>query len=329
MILKKIKLLIALACFTTIFDAIAIVPAKVLICGVCKNVEPFLQNDVQNIEELGNHFENYYAVICENNSNDRTSSILANWAKLNDHVMIISEYLSQEQLMDGALCHDWQGNPSRMELIARARNRVLEVIKRPQFDDFDFVIMADLDFSCRWPINEIVNTIQNRGHEDWDCVTANGMQRGIYYDRYAFRDHNFPFGPELLGEPWWQNLERTPYQFHGDQWVPVYSAFGGLAIYKRKSILQSSYDGHVTDDQKLMVKSILISLGGNHPEVQKYLNLIGHDGSTSLENIPIVFQLNSGYYHFPTCCEHVTLHASMFLHGYNRIFINPQMMMSY
>lgn len=329
MLFKKIKSLIAFAFIVASLEISAVVPCKVLICGTCKNVEPFLQNDFQNIEALGNHFEDYFAVISENNSSDNTPSILKNWAKNNSRAMVISEHLTRDQLLEGALCFDKDENPSRMENIARARNRLLEVVRQSQFDDYDFVIMADLDFRHGWPINEIVRTIRDKGDQDWDCVTANGISGRSYYDRYAFRDNSFPFGPELLGEPWWQNLGRTPIQFQGDKWVPVYSAFGGLAIYKRNSLIESSYYGYVTDDLTEVVKTCLISLGKNHPEVQKYLRTISYDSSLPLEDAPIIFQCNSGYHNFPTCCEHVTLHASMILRGHGKIFINPEMVMMY
>lgn len=306
----------------------AVVPSKILICGVCKNVAHCLHNDFQNIAALGNEFDDYCAIIYENNSTDNTKAILKDWANNNPRAILISENLSREELRQGARCFDKDENPSRMELIAKARNHVLEVALQPQFDDFHYVIMVDLDFNSPWPIGEIVRTIQQRGHEDWDCVSANGLNGSQYYDRYAFRNHQFPFGPEIFSEDWWGEIRRCPLYYSGDTWIPVYSAFGGLAIYRRSSLLGCSYVGYVTDDLSQVIRKILVSGEAATHQVQKYLNMIGAQNSP-LETVPIIYQCNSGYHGESVCCEHVTLHASMILKGKGKLFINPQMHMRY
>ena len=170
-----------------------------LICGVCKNVESALPNTISSMANLGAQFKDFTVIIYENNSTDRTAQILAEWASKEKRVVFISENLTQEQLSTGARCYSWDGKPSRMEIIARARNIVLSKARAAQYADFDYVIMADLDFQRPWPIPEILNSIQQ--YEGWDCIAANGMSRDvIYYDRFALRNELFPFGPELIGE---------------------------------------------------------------------------------------------------------------------------------
>lgn len=303
---------------------------KVLICGVCKNIEPFVQNTINNIEDLGSNFDDYHVVIYENNSIDNTKPFLTEWSQNNHRVTIISENLTEDQLSEGVLCFTWNNLPSRMELIAKARNKVLEVIREPRFDDYGFVVMADLDFQSMWPIDEVVKTLLSEGNGKWDCVSANGiLPDGIYYDRYALRNSEFPFGPELLGDVWWEEIPRTPLKFSSTNWVPVFSAFGGLAIYKRRSILSSVYEGHVTEEFRTDCQNILASLPAS--QRLKYLKLHGVKPTSVREllNIPIIFQLNSGYYEYPVCCEHVIFHASMRKHGFGKIFINPQMILRY
>jgi hypothetical protein len=300
-------------------------PEKILICGVCKDISPTLINTIKNIEYLGDLFADYAVIIYENNSSDRTPIQLANWAKINKRVIFKSENLAAAEMP-----------ASRTEKIARARNMVLEIAKDPIFQDFKYLVMADLDFKKSWPIEEILKTINSES--EWDCVSANGVRRNNYYhDFYALRNNKFPFGPELLGDDfWWEEVNegyKIPYH---EIWMPVYSAFGGLAIYKTSSIINFSYSGVVTEDLTTYYKHIISSIPQTHPIIQKYLNLI--DGSVDEDSlnsmIPIIFRPNIPCEHpldyAPiTCCEHVPLHASMFLHGFGKFYINPKMIMQY
>ena len=83
------------------------------------------------------------------------------------------------------------------------------------------------------------------------------------YDRYAFRDQNYPFGPELLGSFFWNEVLNWPkglFWIGKEEWIPVYSAFGGLGIYKRESFLKSSYSGVMTLDLEKYYRKIMDSL---------------------------------------------------------------------
>lgn len=302
---------------------------KVLICGVCKNVANALPNTIQNIEELGSNFKDYAVIIYENNSTDNTAGMLRNWVKRNSKVTLISENLTHDALQASATSYSFEGSPCRMEIIARARNIVLSHAKNEKYKSFDYVIMADLDFHKKWPIKEILKTVQK--NTKWDCVASNGIaQDGSLFDRYAYRDKRFPFGPEILGEKWWQEQSECPLRL-GDkkEWVPVYSAFGGLAIYKRDTIIQFTYSGKVTEELRKDCRKILRVLSPDAPHITKYKNVIGMTFVPLISALPIKFCTNSGYSPFPVCCEHVTLHASMRLNGFGKIYVNPQMIMEY
>lgn len=294
---------------------------KVLICGVCKDVEFALNNAIQNIELLAINFDECTIIIYENNSSDNTASILSKWSKNNQKVIFLSETLSKVQLPQ-----------SRTERIARARNKVLSVAKAPEYADFDYLIMVDLDFTGPWPIEEILNTLDFP--MDWDCISANGTRNGNYWDRYAFRNQSYPFGPELLGESWWEDLKHSWFALNEDDLLPVYSAFGGLAIYKYKSIIQFSYSGIATEELKKYYEKIIFTLPLTNPGLKKYLNFIKMPNADTLSSIPIKFITNSPIdhapnYQIPTCCEHVTLHAKMTLSGYGKFFVNPRMVIEY
>jgi len=304
--------------------------SNVIICGICKNVENSLSSTIENIKLLGSKFHQYRVVVYENNSEDLTKTILAQWARWDKNVLVISEDLDTNHLTEGFVCFDCNGNSSRMERIAKARNRILQEIFTSQFDAFGFVIMVDLDFQKKWPIDEIVHTIHVKGDEDWDAITANGIRSdGIYYDRFAFRNEKFLLGPELLGETWWREIEKTPLRFDGDHWIPVFSAFGGLAIYKKDSIRGCFYSGSVTENLRVDYGDILSLSAPINTHIQEYIHINYFEENPRMGNLPILFIENSGYSGSPVCCEHVTFHADMRQKGNGKIFINPKMFMHY
>lgn len=295
---------------------------KVLICGVCKNIaNGSVYVTMQNIEELGNCFDDYQVIIYENNSEDNTRDILAGWAERNPHVIFLSENLPASQLKQ----------LSRVAAIARARNIVLSVAREARFNDYEHIIMADLDFIKPWPIDEIVATTNLKG--DWDCISANGIMNDsnrYYWDRYAFSDALFPFGPELIGKVFWTRLDTTWFQVK--DWRSVYSAFGGLAIYKRASMINFNYSATITEDLEKYYHQILLSLPKGHFDLQRYLKINGLDANSLPDFIRFQGKGASGKLLATRdieCCEHLTLHAAMALQGYGNFFINPNMIMNY
>jgi len=297
---------------------------KVLICGVCKDTEKSVPFTIESIEALGAHFADYAVIIYENNSADNTPCLYREWAEKNSRVHFTSEIIRQDQL-----------ETSRTEIIAKARNNVLSLAKDPQYDDFKYLIMADLDFSkVLWPIEEILEALELP--EEWDCICANGINSNQeFLDLYSFRDSHFPFGAEMLGDKiWWKHLDEKRSKIGGDTLLPVYSAFGGLAIYKRDTIIRFSYSGIVTENLREHYQNILRSIPQKHPQLQEYLHLLNLPEDSDLSTVPIVFQNNTtweheGYPLLQTCCEHVPLHASMTIHGFGKIFIYPKMKMYY
>jgi hypothetical protein len=311
-------------CLIAVSPLVAAVPPaseqRVLICGVARNVAPSLRIVMENIEQLGSRFKDYKVIVYENNSTDNTVELFSNWAQSNPHVIFLTEKLTNEQLA-----------PSRTERIAAARNKVLDKAREAPYRDFELLIMVDLDFYHALPIDAIVQTVET--DREWDCVAANGINpRGMLRDTYAFRDESFPFGPELLGDRWLSLVDGGLPELKCNDWLPVYSAFGGLAIYKTRSLLPYSYSGTVTEELKQLYAQLLPSMTAeNSLEYRKVNNLTS---DANLANTPIIFRPNmiSEHPNCPeriTCCEHVPIHATMRLHGHGKIFVNPALIVRY
>lgn len=298
---------------------------KVIITGVCKNISVAVHNTIDSIERLGSQFKDYKVVIYENNSEDTTVPVLTNWAIKNRKVIFITEYLSPADLYSLAHVKKELQGLSREELIARARNIVLKEAMKPNYDDYAYLIMVDLDFIVPWGVEEIANTL--KVDQEWDAICANGLDlNGGMYDRYAYRDSAYPFGPEITGMEWWKkDINRNRIRYEPlDLLIPVYSAFGGLAIYKRESIHDCFYSGIVTKDLESYLKKIILNTPKNNEHVKRCLDL------NIIRNGTIHFPwTDSNGSSLPVCCEHFTFHAAMAMRGHDKIFIRPKLTLQY
>lgn len=298
---------------------------KLLILGVGKNIAPCLPHMIRSIETLGEQFKDYHVIIYENNSTDQTADVLSLWMLQNPKVTIISEYLSPEQLHARTKSHALRDKaPCRMELIAYARNTVLKQAMRDEYNDYNYVVMTDLDFKHGWSVDDVIASFNCV--DEWDCIAANGVHGDRYhYDRFAYRDEQFPLGPELLGEEFWRVRLEQPIAFApGAPVKQVYSAFGGIALYKKASLKDCWYSGYVTDDLMRLSDQIIARLKPDHLYFRIYTSLI----NTSKKPLPLVFIANSGY-DLPVVCEHTTLHASMIRKGHDKIYVNPKLICYY
>lgn len=316
----------------------ATISEKVLICGICRNIEDAIPNTIRSIQELGSQFSDYRVIIYENNSTDNTKSLMRDWAKKDSHLIYISEQLSSRRLAKES---SMQIN-NRYEKIARARNIVLDVAMKKSFDDYKYVIWADLDFLEPWDIASTVDTILHP-QQEWDAVLAYGA-----YDLLALRSPELPIGFELVGATYWKQLDELKQQFILDPngpWKKVYSAFGGMGIYKRDAMRGCRYSGVVTKDletvtirwlekareaknisflskyEELLLKIQPINLSGNYlKNREQYPEEIG----VRLPKGNLVWFSCTPKTTLPWTCEHVPFHASMILRGHDRIFINPK-----
>ncbi|NDD57830.1 MAG: hypothetical protein EBZ47_01060 [Chlamydiae bacterium] len=310
---------------------------KILICGICKNIEAGFPVTSSSIDALKDHFEDYRVIIYENNSKDNTKKLLKDWSTNDPKILVLSTNVSHKELRKIAKT----GTNYRTEKLAIARNALLDEIMKPKYEEFSYVVMADLDMNP-WDIQGIIDTINTTKYE-WDVVCANGS-----YDRYAFRNEEYPFGPELLGKKYWEHVWDFDLHLSKDgDWKPVYSAFGGLAIYKRNSIKGCRYEGVVTKElEDLMANWIEKGIQENaflskeYLELKKLLPIVEVKGDIlkQREKFPeqigmILKKHGSRLVWFgsepktglPMTCEHVPFHAMMIAKGCGKIYINPSL----
>lgn len=344
------RIIFLILCSLSIY-AHAVIPEKVILCGVCRDVATRLPYTIKIMEQIGDLFENYRIIVYENNSVDQTPAILSKWAHENPKVIVQSEHCDHSFLSSVVINIKEDHQFYRPEEIARARNIVLDRAMSQEYQEFQYIIWMDMDFKIPPAMKGIIEVFES--DREWDAVLAYGIDPGrFYWDWYAFRDAVYPIGSELLGNSWWymkKNFELS----HTSDWHPVYSAFGGCGIYKKSSIVDCRYSAVVTEDLEKVAKE-LIAQGkmSNHPQILNYLDQINQlqhlvtipTAVPYLPKItdpnvgivlhpeflnPLVWKMSSFVYQYPSVCEHVPFHASMIVRGHGKIFINPRMIFNY
>ena len=300
---------------------------NVLLLGVIKNGEKTIKKNMDMLLETSKIFDKCKILVYENNSTDNTKQILSEYK---NNISIISEDLSNEYIKTNSKIWAYtkitgSDHPCRIEWIANARNKLVSEIRKSEYNEYSHVIWFDID-SNGWDIGGIYDSFQKK---EWDAIFANGLGcggKGEYYDYYALRMKNFEFGPEILGEHWWNNLYTSKPQVikSENELIPVYSAFAGIGIYKKEIFDKIDYTCTITEDVYNVYKKLLKEYGNI------YINNIAKnpckkfgEGVYMYDN-SIQLKKNSGYDN-PICCEHVGLHFTMTEKGYSKMYINPKL----
>jgi len=297
---------------------------SVIVCGVVKDCGIKIEKNISLALDVINIFEKGKIIIYENNSKDNTKEILEKF-KDNNKILIISEDIDSEIIKKNSKIWAYteitgSDHPCRIEMICNARNKVITEINKKEYDDYTYVIWIDMD-SNGYDLKGIINSFENKNY--WDIIYANGIYCGSYYDLYALRTDNIPYGPEIIGEYFWNNMQQMTISDKSTL-IPVYSAFGGMGIYKKEIFKKHRFDCIVNEDLELFYDKYL-----KEHSLDKNIEMIikNHDndfpiGYKSLKSI-IFWKANSGY-NYPVVCEHVCLNLALINDGY-RIYINPLM----
>ena len=219
-----------------------------------------------------------------------------------------------------------------------------------------YVVMIDMDNPVPFPVNAILRCIA-RDPDGFDAIVCNGLNPfGYMYDFYAYRDAQFPFGPEIMREAFWSGQHQCYVQtavhnktlFHTRQmkhnpallpYVPISSGFNGLCIFRREALMggmRPPYDP--LGDQPLRYSAVpTAEMNAEHeamnciPPLAKNANTHLNGGSVGIYLFPkyknndtnnkgIFYFHNSGY-NFPVVCEHVPFFAAMRARNRRRIYL--------
>lgn len=210
---------------------------KAIILGISRDNNEDMQVMTSTIESLGGIFADYRVVIFENDSKDGTKESLKGWQDKNGKVKIISEDFRNKK------------RPN-IQFLADARNRYLREIESSKYDDFDILVVIDMDMSYGVDIRGVLDSFTK--FEKWGAVCSNGIYRknGTMWDAFAFRNEELPHGlNDTASNEYWNMVVtkcQKTYDPEGDL-IPVYSCFGGLAFYKKGFVKSCKYHS-IKDD---------------------------------------------------------------------------------
>lgn len=209
--------------------------SSVFIAGTALNIKPYLPAVIGNSYILASLFKSY-SIIIYCNATDMDS--LSGWLKNDSNVHVIEE----KPYGPG-----FEQKPARL---AFARNKILsavrENIENRANRDSTFLIMMDMDEMISNVFNTSVLQTSLDNNDQWDSVSYN---RKRYYDIWALRYNKFDsnvwgFGSDSskLVKIIMNDISRV-LATSDERFVPVYSAFNGLAIYKLLATDDCLYDG--------------------------------------------------------------------------------------
>jgi len=201
--------------------------------------------------------KDYYIVILENDSKDNSKQILNTWAKERKNVHISLNDYNTITIPEKQSTVNPAFSIHRIEKMAKYRNYYLDYIDSKNLQG-DYVIVVDMDVYKIYIEGIILSFALNC---EWDALTANGTSRAPssffrkrYYDTYALIEcgqENVPQTENSIkaAQYKWAFLKRDIPP------VRVASAFGGLAIYKRKAIVNCRYGVLKNEDEKVECKT--------------------------------------------------------------------------
>lgn len=214
--------------------------SEILVVGLARNCGESVSSSISVIQRALKRFRKVSWLVIESDSDDSTVDVLRRIECDVDGFGFISL---------GALKDSF---PLRTDRIARCRNKYLEELENnPSYSEVDFLVVSDLDgVSEKFTEDAFLSCWSRTG---WGGCTAN--QNGPYYDIYALRHPAWCPGDALR-----QSEFLAAYMDNEDamsiairskmikipadsEWIEVESAFGGLAVYKKESVLGARYNG--------------------------------------------------------------------------------------
>jgi hypothetical protein len=224
--------------------------SNVAIVAIARNALPYGMNTLGLIDELAGKFHEAKFYCFENDSNDDTAKVLDAFAATRPWVTIEHDTL---------LRPDYRGfQPERTVALAEYRNRCRLWVEHHD-PDAQYVVVLDMDPHGGFSVDGVLNSV------GWMREYQSKMQRACEvgcmasYSLYVRREES---GAIALAQydsyaarlSWWENRRNkigdwANLWFHalmppvGGDPIPMYSAFGGLAVYKAEAFRHCLYGG--------------------------------------------------------------------------------------
>lgn len=234
--------------------------STIIICSIVRNAEKGLRRNIPIINELLMHARDYRVFVYENDSVDGTKDLLQKWHQkdsLRIHISL-NDYDSSRTIPTSNLTKGV--NPffshRRIDKMAMLRNTYMKYVEKQKWEA-DYMIVVDLDVA-QIGLDGILSSFESK--QEWDAVTALGYSIGPnlrrrYHDTYALT---------LFGEEKFPQTEQKVRSLAGlysvlkgyGSWLRVFSAFGGLAIYRYDAVkgIRYAYPSLNNDNDRVEVR---------------------------------------------------------------------------
>lgn len=255
--------------------------SKLIICSIVRNAEEGLKHNIPVIKKLVSLFADYRIIVYENDSVDKTKELLEMWMEEDrEHVCaLINNTDGSRTIPTNGECGG--ANPffskKRISKMADARNHYMQYVDSID-GEYDYMMVVDLDVAQLYCDNIMTSFADDA--PDWDVVTAYGYSRSPmmkmrYHDTYAMVE----YGEEDLPQ-----TEDTIYkvatfmakEMRIKKWKRVFSAFGGLAIYRFELVRGLRYGVLPNNDSRVEVRcehySIYHQMVRRKPNLKVYIN---------------------------------------------------------
>lgn len=244
--------------------------SSIAICSIVRNADKLLEKNIPHIENLRAKFKKSTVIVFENDSDDNTKSLLNNWSKNFNNVLVECENFNQNTIPK----KDLNGvnkffSIERISKMVEYRNQYLEKLRNLNFN-YDYVIVIDIDIE-NFSLNGIAHSFGLANQ--WDVVTANGysysssLQRR-YHDTYALVEIGNEFEAQTE-QIIFNNQKKWSFLRSGTPMIPVYSAYGGLAIYRYQLLKNKKYEVVENLDKRVAIRCEHFAL---HEQIQNDTN---------------------------------------------------------
>lgn len=239
--------------------------SKVVFAGLVQNVEEVMTAAIHDVQQLGEYFEDYAALIVENDSTDNSRQLLLEWVeqdKSHNITILGCRKNAKECHTPGFVAHskDHSFNAKRVTRMRHLREIYLEEVKA-SYSAYDYLIVWDPDLVGKIYIDGIAHSFgfMSRNAEA-ESVCAFGRRqyrqttwflqylyqypykhvfwRWNYFDTYAHVDYGQPVDDlnqrVKLHWPFQNPSTQMHWDFNwkkGETPFRVASCFGGFAIY--------------------------------------------------------------------------------------------------
>jgi hypothetical protein len=236
--------------------------SSVTICSIVRDCNKNLRKNIPVIEMIRDCFKTSNVIVFENDSSDGTKNTLSKWKREYQNVNIYCENYRQQTIpKETSNGVNRYYSEYRMIKMTKYRNKYLSLLNAKSSFKADFVIVVDLDIG-KININGIAHSF---GLSDqWDVVCSNGyfydaLFRKKYYDSYPLvelgnEDNNQTEKTIANNRVIWSFIKP------GMPLIPVYSAYGGLAIYHFDVIKNRKYSVIKNNDNRVEVRCDHFSL---------------------------------------------------------------------